>query len=139
MFQLLHQGTHLIPSEFIAVIKPDHSYSEHHKQLLANCFGQTTALMQGQLHDDPAKVFSGNRPSMVTLLDQLTPQALGALLAFYEHRTFAVGRLLNINSFDQMGVDLGKVLAKSLTRILDGKEGSDGLDPSTKALLDKIL
>lgn len=138
VFQLLHQGTHLIPSEFIAVIKPDHHFARHHQQLLANCFGQTTALMQGQKSDEPAKAFEGNRPSMVTLLDQLTPRTLGALLAFYEHRTFAVGRLLNINSFDQMGVELGKQLAKSLTAILEGRETDEHLDPSTKKLLGKI-
>ncbi|MGD8325388.1 MAG: glucose-6-phosphate isomerase [Sphingomonadales bacterium] len=139
VFQLLHQGTHLIPTEFIAVLKPDHEWETHHQQLLANCFGQSAALMQGQDNSDKAKEFPGNKPSTTILLDRLTAQALGALLAFYEHRTFTAGFLWGVNSFDQMGVELGKQLAKTLTAILAGEQSADDLDPSTQALLARII
>lgn len=150
VFQLLHQGTHLIPAEFIAVLKPDHDLKGHHRLLLANCFAQSAALMQGRskaevkkmgVSDDSiaaAKTFKGNRPSVTILMDKLKPRALGALLAFYEHRTFAAGCLWNINSFDQMGVELGKELAKGLGAVLDGDTKAMQLDPSTKALLAKL-
>lgn len=138
VFQLLHQGTHVIPVEFIAVRQADHDWNVHHRQLLANCFGQSAALMQGQDSDDPAKCFSGNRPSTTIVLDRLTAEALGGLLAFYEHRTFVAGFLWGLNSFDQMGVELGKILAKKLGAILDGSEQASDLDPSTQALLKLI-
>lgn len=138
VFQLLHQGTHIIPAEFIAVQKADHDWDAHHRQLLANCFGQSAALMEGQASDDPAKKFTGDRPSTTIILDRLNARALGALLSFYEHRTFVAGVLWGVNSFDQMGVELGKVLAKRLGSILDGKDEADDLDPSTQALLKLI-
>jgi glucose-6-phosphate isomerase len=130
VFQLLHQGTHLVPVEFVAAIEPDHALDpEHHRQLLANCFAQGAALLAGRRSDDPHRSYAGDRPSTTILMDGVTPGALGALLSFYEHRTFANAVLLGINPFDQFGVELGKEMAKAM----DG----DGLefDPSTKALM----
>ncbi|MFZ5609221.1 MAG: glucose-6-phosphate isomerase [Pseudomonadota bacterium] len=157
VFQLLHQGSHLAPTEFIAVVKPDHPWPAHHRQLLANCFAQSAALMRGRSKREAlarltaggmparaaerlaaAKSFPGNRPSTTVLLDRLTPQALGALLAYYEHRTFAAGCLWGVNSFDQMGVELGKELAGQVAARLDGAAGAEDLDPSTQALLARI-
>jgi glucose-6-phosphate isomerase len=150
VFQLLHQGTHLVPAEFLAVIEPGHDLDEaHHRQLLANCFAQGAALMKGRTLDearaattDPvvaaAKVFSGNRPSTTILLDRLDPARLGALLAFYEHRVFANAVMMGINPFDQMGVELGKEIARKVEAQLDG-EGDSGFDPSTQALIDRAF
>ncbi|MFT5574374.1 MAG: glucose-6-phosphate isomerase, partial [Cryomorphaceae bacterium] len=160
VFQMLHQGTSLIPSEFILVKKPDHSYDEHHKELLANGVAQTAALLSGQnldqvreLHADQglselalkAKVFSGNRPSTTLVVDRLSAGALGSLLAFYEHRTFCGGVFANINSFDQMGVELGKRLAKKVKPLLDQndnsqtKKSAEGFDSSTLSLIQKVV
>ena len=130
VFQLLHQGTHLIPVEFIACIEPGHDLDEeHHRQLLNNCFAQGAALMAGRANDDGARAYGGDRPSATILLDQLDPRTLGALIAFYEHRVFANAVLLGINPFDQFGVELGKEMAKAM----DG-EGT-GFDASTEALI----
>jgi glucose-6-phosphate isomerase len=131
VFQLLHQGTHLVPVEFVAAIEPGDSLVEdHHRQLLINCFAQGAALMRGRHADDPHRAYSGDRPSTTILLDRLDPATLGALIAFYEHRTFANAALLGINPFDQFGVELGKEMAKAL----DG-EGELAFDPSTEALI----
>jgi glucose-6-phosphate isomerase len=131
MFQLLHQGSHLVPVEFVAAIEPAHSLSpEHHQQLLVNCFAQGAALMAGQASDDPHRHYPGDRPSTTILLDRIDPATLGALIAFYEQRVFANAVLLGINPFDQFGVELGKQMAKAL----DG-EGAFDFDPSTEALL----
>ena len=114
MFQLLHQGTHLVPVEFIAVIEPGDTLAEdHHRQLLLNAFAQGAALMAGKQADDPARTYPGDRPSSTILLDELDARTLGALIAFYEHRTFVNGVLLGINPFDQFGVELGKEMAKA--------------------------
>jgi glucose-6-phosphate isomerase len=130
VFQLLHQGTRLIPVEFVAVIEPGHDLDDgHHRQLLGNCFAQGAALMAGRASDDGARNYAGNRPSTTILLDRLDPATLGALIAFYEHRTFANAVLLGINPFDQFGVELGKQMAKAV----DG--GTGGFDPSTAALI----
>ena len=130
VFQLLHQGTHLVPVEFIAVVEPgDTLAEEHHRQLLLNAFAQGAALMTGRRADDPARSYSGDRPSSTILLDELTPRTLGALIAFYEHRVFVNGTLLGINSFDQFGVELGKEMAKAA-----GQGGGD-FDPSTADLI----
>ncbi|MET0362842.1 MAG: glucose-6-phosphate isomerase, partial [Sphingobium sp.] len=135
VFQLLHQGTHLIPVEFIAVTEAgDKLDPAHHDALLINCFAQGAALMQGKKSDDPARNYPGNRPSSTILIDDLTPHALGALIAFYEHRTFANGVLMGINSFDQFGVELGKDIARTIER-----EGPGGFDPSTMALIERAL
>lgn len=131
VFQLLHQGTHLVPVEFVAAIEPgDGLHEDHHRQLLINCFAQGAALMSGRHADDPHRSYPGDRPSTTILLDRLDPATLGALLAFYEHRTFANAALLGINPFDQFGVELGKEMA----RALDG-EGELAFDPSTEALI----
>lgn len=143
VFQLLHQGTVVGPIEFIAVREPGHHLpATHHRQLLANCFAQGAALLKGRSLEqalalsggDPAlaraKSFPGNRPSATLLLDRLDPHTLGALIAFYEHRTFAAAVLLGINPFDQWGVELGKEMANAMLA------GADlAFDPSTAALL----
>ncbi len=115
VFQLLHQGTHLVPVEFIATIEPgDTQAEEHHRQLLLNAFAQGAALMKGRANEaDPARSYPGDRPSTTILLDDLDARSLGALIAFYEHRVFVSGVLLGINSFDQFGVELGKEMAKA--------------------------
>lgn len=136
-FQMLHQGTDVIPVEFIAVKQAAHRLCEHQSQLLANVLAQAQALMLGK--DDPGghKHFPGNRPSTMLLLDRLDPQSFGALIALYEHRVFCAGALWGINSFDQWGVELGKVLAKDIApRLASGDTA--GLDASTAALLRRL-
>jgi glucose-6-phosphate isomerase len=131
VFQLLHQGTHLVPVEFVAAIEPgDNLDPEHHSQLLINCFAQGAALMAGRGSEDPHRTYPGDRPSTTILLDRVDARTLGALIAFYEHRVFANAALLGINPFDQFGVELGKDVAKAL----DGDEAMD-FDPSTEALI----
>ncbi len=147
VFQLLHQGTVVGPAEFVAVREPGHGLAAtHHRQLLANCFAQGAALMKGRSHAEAlalsggnaalaaAKTFSGNRPSATILLDRLDPATLGALLAFYEHRTFVAAVAMGINPFDQWGVELGKEMA---TAVLGG--GSAAFDPSTTDLMARGL
>jgi len=130
VFQLLHQGTHLVPVEFVAVIEAGDTLApEHHRQLLLNAFAQGAALMKGKQVDDPARSYSGDRPSSTILLDELDPRTLGALIAFYEHRVFVNGVLLGINSFDQFGVELGKEMAKAAAK------GGGDFDPSTSDLI----
>jgi glucose-6-phosphate isomerase len=134
VFQLLHQGTVIAPAEFVAVRENDDAQDpEHHRLLLLNAFAQGAALMQGRQSDDPQRSYPGNRPSSTVLLDRLDPRSLGALIAFYEHRTFANAVLLGINPFDQFGVELGKEIARQLA------EGADdeSLDPSTRALIER--
>jgi len=134
VFQLLHQGTVTVPVEFVAVRETEDSQDpEHHRQLLLNAFAQGAALMQGRTSDDPQRAYPGNRPSATILLDRLDARTLGALIAFYEHRTFANAVLLGINPFDQFGVELGKSIARQLS---DGAD-QDELDPSTRALIDR--
>ena len=113
-FQMLHQGTDVVPVEFVAVRKPHHQLARHHDLLLANVLAQAQALMLGQADAGGHKHFPGNRPSTVLLLDELTPKSLGALIAMQEHRVFVSGSLWGLNSFDQWGVELGKVLAKDV-------------------------
>lgn len=134
VFQLLHQGTVLVPVEFVAVREgEDAQEPEHHRLLLLNAFAQGAALMQGRQSEDPQRSYPGNRPSATVLLDRLDARSLGALIAFYEHRTFANAVLLGINPFDQFGVELGKEIARQLANRTD--EGS--LDPSTRALMER--
>ncbi|NUT01635.1 MAG: glucose-6-phosphate isomerase [Sphingomonas sp.] len=133
VFQLLHQGTVLVPVEFIAVSEAEDSLPpEHHRQLLLNAFAQGAALMRGRISDDPHRSYPGNRPSSTILLDRLDARTLGALIAFYEHRTFANAVLLGINPFDQFGVELGKEIARKLD-----EAGDEGFDPSTDALIER--
>ncbi|MDE0877427.1 MAG: glucose-6-phosphate isomerase [Sphingomonas bacterium] len=131
VFQLLHQGTHLVPVEFLAVIEGGDTLAEdHHRQLLLNAFAQGAALMKGKPNpDDPARAYPGDRPSSTLLLDDLDARTLGALIAFYEHRTFVNGVLLGINSFDQFGVELGKEMAKA------ADAGGQEFDVSTTDLI----
>ena len=134
VFQLLHQGTVLTPVEFVAVREgEDDQDPEHHRLLLLNAFAQGAALMAGRASDDPQRSYPGNRPSATILLDRLDPRSLGALIAFYEHRTFANAVLLGINPFDQFGVELGKEIARQLS---DG-DGEEALDASTRALMER--
>jgi glucose-6-phosphate isomerase len=130
VFQLLHQGTNLVPVDFIASIAPGHDLSpDHHRILLSNCFAQGAALMAGKQSDDPARAYPGDRPSATILLDEVSPATFGALIAFHEHRTFANAVLMGINPFDQFGVELGKEIARQI------EQGGTTFDPSTKALL----
>jgi glucose-6-phosphate isomerase len=134
VFQLLHQGTLLVPVEFVAVREGDGKQDpDRHRQLLLNAFAQGAALMQGAASDDLQRDYPGNRPSVTILLDRLDPRTLGALIAFYEHRTFANAVLLGVNPFDQFGVELGKEMAVALS---DGADEAS-LDASTRALIEK--
>jgi glucose-6-phosphate isomerase len=134
VFQLLHQGTVLVPVEFLAVTEAEDSLPpDHHRQLLLNAFAQGAALMRGKDSDDPHRSYPGNRPSSTILLERLDARSLGALIAFYEHRTFANAVLLGINPFDQFGVELGKEIARKLDESAD----DPSFDPSTRALIEK--
>ncbi|MFM7026601.1 MAG: glucose-6-phosphate isomerase [Limnohabitans sp.] len=136
-FQMLHQGTDVVPLEFIAVKRPTHRLADHHELLLANAIAQAQALMLGQHDAGGHRHFGGNRPSTFLLLDELTPARLGALIALQEHRVFVSGSVWGINSFDQWGVELGKVLARDIhARILSGDAA--GLDASTAGLLARV-
>jgi len=148
-FQMLHQGTDTIPVEFILVKKADanagegravcESLARQQGMLLANGLAQSQALMLGQKSAEPHRDFPGNRPSTTFVLERLTPRSLGALIALYEHRVFTAGAVWGIDSFDQWGVELGKVLGNRLLPLLDGmaSEGSD-LDASTAGLLRRL-
>ena len=134
VFQLLHQGTVLTPVEFVAVREADDAQDpEHHRMLLLNAFAQGAALMQGRASDDAQRSYPGDRPSATILLDRLNARTLGALIAFYEHRTFANAVLLGINPFDQFGVELGKDIARQLS----GDGDNETLDASTRALIER--
>ena len=136
-FQMLHQGTDVVPVEFVAVTQARHDLAGHHPMLLANALAQAQALMLGKADEGGHKHFPGNRPSTFLLLDDLTPASLGALIALQEHRVFVSGSLWGINSFDQWGVELGKVLAKDIEpRLASGD--TTGLDASTAGLLGRI-
>lgn len=125
-FQMLHQGTQVVPVEFVGVVNPLGSDSEAHDILIANMLAQSEALAAGDINSDPHRTFSGNRPSSVLMLNELSPRSLGVLLAMYEHSTAIQGWLLGVNSFDQFGVELGKTIAASvLTAIKDSRSESD--------------
>jgi glucose-6-phosphate isomerase len=136
-FQMLHQGTDVVPVEFVAVKTPDHDLPGHHELLLANALAQAQALMLGKADAGGHKDFPGNRPSTFLLLDALTPASLGALIALQEHRVFVSGSVWGINSFDQWGVELGKVLAKDVAARLQSGDVA-GLDGSTAGLLTRL-
>ena len=136
-FQMLHQGTDVVPVEFVAVKQARHSLPGHQTLLLANALAQAQALMLGKTDAGGHKHFTGNRPSTFLLLDELTPASLGALIALQEHRVFVSGSLWGINSFDQWGVELGKVLARDIeARLASGD--AVGLDGSTAGLLRRL-
>lgn len=153
-YQLLHQGTGLIPCDFIAAAKPKHKISDHHEKLMSNFFAQTEALMNGKSSeiaemelvnsglssDDikkllPFKVFEGNKPSNSILIEELTPFNLGRLIALYEHKIFVQGIIWNIYSFDQWGVELGKQLANKILPELKSDVSLDHHDASTSGLI----
>jgi len=157
-YQLIHQGTRVVPCEFMVAAQghePD--LAHHHQLLVANCLAQSEALMLGRSLDEARalmqakglqgdelerqarhRVFPGNRPSTTLIFPKLTPHVLGQIVALYEHRVFVEGVILGINSFDQWGVELGKELAKSLAPVLAGEESADGKDGSTKALVEYV-
>ena len=137
-FQKLHQGTQTVPVEFVLVRRPAHALPGHHPKLLANALAQARALMMGAEGDAPERHFPGNRPSTVLLLPDLSPRSLGALLSLYEHRTFVLGALWGINSFDQWGVELGKQHAGEIQRSLAGEGDPGALDASTRALVARL-
>ena len=148
-YQLLHQGTRLVPCDFIGFVHPLNDVGQHHAKLTANLLAQTKALAFGKTADEvqtegveealiPHKLFSGNRPSNTLLLPKLTPKNLGELIALYEHKIFVQGVIWNINSFDQWGVELGKVLAKDIYQDFVSKTGSTRRDSSTDNLLQKF-
>ncbi len=153
-FQLLHQGTDITPVDFIAALHPSHTLPDHHAALLANCFAQSEAFMRGKTADEvrtemqakgvaeaeitallPHRTFPGNRPSNTILMDKLTPSSLGALIALYEHKTFVQGVIWGVNSFDQWGVELGKVLATQIRDELVGDNANAHHDSSTNGLI----
>ncbi|ODR89908.1 glucose-6-phosphate isomerase [Sinorhizobium alkalisoli] len=158
-YQLIHQGTDIIPAEFmIAANGHEKTLRHQHELLIANCLAQSEALMKGRTLAEakaqltakgmdeakanriaPHRVFTGNRPSLTFVYDQLDPFALGRLIALYEHRVFVEGALFNINSFDQWGVELGKELATGLLPVVEGKESAEGHDSSTAGLVAAIL
>lgn len=136
-FQLLHQGTRLIPADFIAVCQPHHAVEEHHAIMMANFFAQTAALMNGATVAATAQeCFPGNRPSNSLLIDRLTPRSLGLLLALYEHKVFVQNVIWGTNPFDQPGVELGKKLATRILPDLDNNAPVNGYDGSTNGLID---
>jgi len=146
-YQLLHQGTHLIPCDFIAFVNPLTKTGRHHDILLANAFAQAEALAFGKTIEEvkldgtpkwlvPHRVFEGNRPSNMLLIDKLSPSVLGKLIAMYEHSVFTQGVIWNINSFDQWGVELGKVLSQKIIPELESKQApSLTHDSSTNNLI----
>jgi glucose-6-phosphate isomerase len=140
-FQQLHQGPDIVPVDFIVARRSRTpalaADDDRHRILVANCLAQSAALAIGKTSDDPHRFFPGNRPSSMLIIAQLDAQALGALLACYEHATFTAAAVLGINPFDQFGVELGKVLAGEVEALLAGGAG-DGLDPTTHALADRL-
>ena len=155
-FQLIHQGTKMIPAHFIAFAKAKYNQPDHHNKLMANFFAQTEALMNGKTKEEvlrdlstsgksqeeieklvPFKVFEGNKPTTTILIDELTPQSLGKLVAMYEHKIFVEGIIWNIYSYDQWGVELGKVLADAILSDIESSR-SDAHDTSTTQLLQKF-
>ncbi len=145
-YQLIHQGTHLIPCDFIGCCKTHNPIGDLHDKLMANLFAQTEALAFGKTAEEcrkegvpeklvPFKTFEGNRPTNTLLCDQLTPETLGALVALYEHKVFTQGVIWNVYSFDQWGVQLGKVLAKGVLADLTAKKFRGGHDSSTNQLI----
>jgi len=153
-YQLIHQGTKLVPADFLAPAQSHHPLGQHHAILIANFLAQTEALMKGKSEEEvraeliaqgvpeedlallvPAKTFPGNRPTNSFLFKKLTPQTLGSLIAMYEHKVFVQGVIWRINSFDQMGVELGKVLAKAILPELAGDEPVTSHDSSTNGLI----
>jgi glucose-6-phosphate isomerase len=157
-YQLIHQGTDVIPCDFLVAARPHESMPPHHDKLVANVLAQSEALMLGKSEEEvvaelkaqglskeeikalaPHKVFPGNRPSNTLFYPQLTPEILGSLVALYEHKVFTQGVIWNVNSFDQWGVELGKQLAKALLPKVKGEVAAEAHDSSTVGLLNYYL
>lgn len=157
-YQLLHQGTRLVPVDFVAPLRSRNPLGEHHRVLMANCFAQSEALMKGKTAEEaraelvaaglsearvaelvPHKTFPGNRPSNTIVFDELTPRTLGMLVAMYEHKIFTQGVVWDIFSFDQWGVELGKQLAKAIEPELGGKGAAETHDASTSGLIARYV
>ena len=157
-FQLLHQGTQLVPIDFILPMRPTHAFNAHHDLLVANCLAQSSALMSGKPVEQAKqelgatagsaaalqrlalhRSFEGNRPSNTLLLEQLDPVSLGALIALYEHKIFVQGVIWNINSFDQWGVELGKTVATKIGKAIESGELVGEFDSSTRHLLKQCM
>lgn len=149
-YQLLHQGTRFIPCDFIGFAQSLNPVGNHHDLLMANVFAQSEALAFGKTADEvraegvpeklvPHKTFDGNRPSNVILMEKLTPGALGKLVALYEHCVFVQGTIWQVDSFDQWGVELGKVLARKIAAEFDSPEPGAGHDSSTASLMRKYI
>lgn len=135
-FQALHQGTGIVPLDFVGTVRNDDPYAENHLALMSNLLAQTEALANGQGSADPHRAYAGSRPSTMILLDALTPHSLGGLIAMYEHSVYAQSVLWGINAFDQFGVELGKQLANGLLPALKGEVAAQ--DPVTQVLLDEL-
>jgi glucose-6-phosphate isomerase len=154
-YQLIHQGTRLVPCDFLAPMHSQHPLGRHHDILMANCLAQTEALMRGKTAQEvradlasaglaeeaivallPHKLFPGNRPTNTLLFDELDPRTLGMLIALYEHKIFVQGIIWGINSFDQWGVELGKQLAGAILPELASVTPLSGHDASTSALIE---
>lgn len=133
-FQAMHQGSDIVPMDFIGAIKPAHDYLESHQHLLANLFAQAEALANGSVGNESQKNYQGNRPSSLLLLDELNPHSFGMLLALYEHSVYVQSVIWGINAFDQWGVELGKQLASGLLPAISNKELQAG-DVITQSLL----
>ncbi len=134
-YQLIHQGTEIIPCDFIAPVQSHNPIGDHHEKLLCNFFAQTEALMNGTPHKNPYRVFEGNRPTNSFLVRKITPYTLGQLIALYEHKIFVQGVIWNIYSFDQWGVELGKILANKILPELKEEQSVDSHDSSTNGLI----
>jgi glucose-6-phosphate isomerase len=134
-FQLLHQGTKLIPCDFIAFQNPLSEDAEQHKILTANFLAQTNALMSGNKAKESYKNIQGNKPSNSLFINSLTPYNLGKLIALYEHKIFVQGCIWNINSYDQWGVELGKELSNEIYENLNSNKTKNNLDSSTNGLI----
>ena len=134
-YQLIHQGTSIIPSDFIATAQSHYPMGDHHNKLLSNFFAQTEALMNGTTHENPYRIFDGDRPTTSILIKKLTPFNLGKLIAVYEHKIFVQGIIWNIFSFDQWGVELGKVLANRILPELERDQDITSHDASTNGLI----
>lgn len=135
-FQALHQGTQIVPLDFVGIVRNDDPYVENHLALQSNLLAQSEALANGQASADPHRSYAGGRPGTLFLLDALTPQSLGALIAMYEHSVYAQSVVWGINAFDQFGVELGKQLANGLLPALRGESAAS--DPVTRALLAEL-
>ena len=138
-YQLIHQGTRLIPCDFLVAAEAHHTLAGHHETLLANCFAQSEALAFGRPEaDTPHRVFPGNRPSTTMVYRRLGPKTLGMLIAMYEHKVFVQGAIWGINSFDQWGVELGKQLARVIRPEIEAKGAIASHDASTNGLINYV-